>query len=279
MFYFVAGQARYRRLGVVVNSGGRSAQSSRFWCSAFREWRRPVAELAGLFLGLVLFSWLHNLAGMDVAAATANANALQSVERSLHLNIEVAANHWLAGQPALVQAAVLYYRLYYLPPVAVLVWVLIGRTDLYPMVRRTLMVMAPLALLVFWLVPMSPPRFALAEIVDIVAEHDIFGGNTSRDLTNGQNHFSAMPSLHVGWSALCAYAVWLALRGKHPRFARLVWLFPIVMVAVVIATGNHYILDVAASAALLTVSIGAATLWDRYRQALRARLPGAPRDP
>jgi membrane-associated phospholipid phosphatase len=115
--------------------------------------------------------------------------------------------------------------------------------------------------------------------VDIVAEHDISAGGASRDLTNGQRHFSARPSLHVGWSALCAYAAWLSLRGGHPRLAWLVWLFPIIMVAVVIATGNHYILDVPGSAALLTVSIGAATLWDRYRRARRARLPNTLADP
>ncbi|MEP6562181.1 MAG: phosphatase PAP2 family protein [Nakamurella sp.] len=114
---------------------------------------------------------------------------------------------------------------------------------------------------------MSPPRFALTGIIDIVAQHDVVAGDASRDLANGQNHFSAMPSLHVGWSALCAYAAWLALRGERPRLAPLVWLFPAVMVAVVIANGNHHVLDVAGSAVLLTISIIAAICWDRYRSA------------
>ncbi|WP_347352677.1 phosphatase PAP2 family protein [Intrasporangium sp.] len=56
----------------------------------------------------------------------------------------------------------------------------------------------------------------------------------SRDLSTGQNHFSAFPSLHVGWSAVCACAAWLAIRRPRPRTATLVWLFPLVMVAVVI---------------------------------------------
>lgn len=238
---------------------------------AGRGWRRLAAELAGLVVGLVLFSWLHNLAGTDVAAATANAQALQSVERALNLDIEMAANHWLAQHPVLMQAAVLYYRLYYLPLAGVLLWVLFSRAGMYPTLRRTLMVMAPLVLLTFWLVPMSPPRFALPGIIDIVAEHDPVAGGASRDLTNGQNHFSAMPSLHVGWSALCAYAAWLALRGRHRRLELLVWLFPIVMVAVVITTGNHYILDVAGSLVLLTISIAAAGAWDRCRRAQHVR--------
>jgi membrane-associated phospholipid phosphatase len=169
----------------------------------------------------------------------------------------------------LVRSPLTGYRLYYLPLAGALLWVLFRHAEVYKTVRRTLIVMAPLALLVFWLVPMSPPRFALAGIVDVVADHDLIGGRASRDLTNGQNQFSAMPSLHVGWSALCAYAAWLALRDKHPRLALLAWLFPMVMVAVVITTGNHYVLDVAGSGVLLTISIVAATAWDRCRRAQR----------
>lgn len=233
---------------------------------AGRGWRRPVNELAGLIVSLVLFSWLHNLAGTDAVAATAHARVLQSWERSLNLDVELSANRGLAEHPVLIQSAVLYYRLYYLPLFGVLLWLLFSRIEVYSTVRRTLLVMAALALLVFWLVPMSPPRFALAGIVDVVAQHDLFASVGSRDLANGQNHFSAMPSLHVGWSALGAYAAWSALRGAHPRLAPLSWLFPVVMVGVVLTTGNHYVLDVVGSAILLTISIAAATGWDRYRR-------------
>lgn len=101
-------------------------------------------------------------------------------------------------------------------------------------------------------------------IVDIVAEHDPIAGAASRDLANGHNHFSAFPSLHVGWSALCAYAAWLVLRRRHPRLRLLVWLHPMIMAGVVIATGNHYVLDVVGSAVLLAASTAAATVWSRY---------------
>lgn len=240
--------------------------------SAGRAERKPrrLSEVAGLIVGLVLFSWLHNLAGTDVASAMANADALQSAERSLNLDVEVAANHWLSGHLGLIPAVVTYYRLYYLPLVAVLLWTFFRHVEVYCTVLRNLVVMTALALVVFWLVPMAPPRFALPGIVDVVATHDPVAGRVSRDLANGQNHFSAMPSLHVGWSALCAYAVWLAARSRHPRLTLLAWLFPLVMVAVVIISGNHYVLDVAGSVLLLTISITAAKAWDRWRRGWRA---------
>lgn len=244
--------------GAAVDAGERSHPRPRR-----RGWRRPAFELAGLAIGVALFSWLHDRAGTAVAQATANAYALQSVERTLGLDVEVGANHWLAGLPVLTFVAVWCYRLYYLPLAGVLLWLLFRHADTYRTTRTTLLVMAAVALLVFWALPVSPPRFAVPGVVDLVAEHDAIAGAASRDLSNGQNHFSAFPSLHVGWSALCAYAAWLALRPKHPRAALLVWLFPLVMVAVVITTGNHYVLDVGGSVALLAVSIAATAAWDR----------------
>jgi len=214
-------------------------------------------------LGVALFARLQAAAGTDVAAATANARALQSAERFLHVDIERAANAWLTDHPILIDPAVYFYRLYYAVLVGVLVWVFVRHAELYVTVRRSLVALTALALPIFWALPMSPPRFAPEGIVDIVADHDILGRHASRDLGSGQNHFSAMPSLHVGWAIWCAYAVWSALRVSHPRAALLVWIFPLVMVADVLTTGNHYVLDVVGSAALFAASLGAAAVWAR----------------
>src|SRR4051812_42355266 len=154
-----------------------------------------LAEVTGLLLVFLLFTRLHAAAGRDAASATANALALQSLEHALHVDIERTANEWLTGRPFLIPAAVYYYRLYYAVVVGVLLWVFVRHVDTYLKVRRTLLAMTALVLPVFWALPLSPPRFALPGVVDIVAEHDILPGDASRDLGNGQNHYSAMPSL------------------------------------------------------------------------------------
>jgi hypothetical protein len=223
-------------------------------------------EVAGLVLAFLVFTALHAAAGGDVASATAHALALQSLERALHLDVELTANRWLAGHPSLIQPAVYYYRLYYAVVVGVLIWVFVRHSDTYRKVRRVLLTMTALVLPVFWALPMSPPRFALPGVVDIIAEHDIVAGDASRDLGNGQNHYSAMPSLHVGWSAWCAYAVWSALRASHPRLALLAWAFPLGMAADVLITGNHYVLDIAGSTVLLLGSIAVASLCGRLAE-------------
>jgi membrane-associated phospholipid phosphatase len=227
----------------------------------------PLVEVAGLVLVVLLFSGLHAAAGQDVGAATANAVDLQSVERAHHLNFELRANQWLTGHPALIQPAVYYYRLYYVVIISVLVWVFARHRDVYVKVRRILVAMTMIVLPVFWALPTSPPRFALPGIVDVVAQHDILGAHASRE--NGQNLYSSMPSMHVGWSLWCAYAVWYALRGPHPRLALLPWIFPLGMAAVVLTTGNHYVLDIAGSVALLAISITAMSAWARRRRTSR----------
>lgn len=182
---------------------------------------------------------------------------------ALLLIFELATNRWLVQHDVLIMPAVLVYRLYYVVVLGVLLWTFVRRSEVYLHARRTLVAMGGLALLVFWVWPVSPPRFALAGIVDIIAEHHIVGGPSSRDIGGGANLFSAMPSLHVGWSAWCAYAAWLALWGSHPRGALLAGLFPLIMVAVVFTTGSHYLLDVVGRVVLLIVAITVATAWAR----------------
>ena len=228
------------------------------WSAAVLPGRVIVIEIVCLAGWFVIYTRLHNLGGHDVAVATRNALSLQSQERDAHLDIALAANQWLGQHPALIRPAVLVYRGYYVVLVAVVLWIALRHGDLYPRLRRSLVAMTALVLPVWWLLPMSPPRFALDGVVDIVARNDLFGSGASTALNNGQNSLSAMPSMHVAFAAWCAYAVWSCLRRSHPRATWLAWLFPALMVAVVLVTGNHYVLDIVGSAVLLALAVAIA---------------------
>ncbi|MGK3204148.1 phosphatase PAP2 family protein [Amycolatopsis sp. MEPSY49] len=219
--------------------------------------RAVVVEAVLLLLWFVLFARITALLGTDFVAAGRHAAAVQSAEHAVHIDVELSANRWLAGNPALAQAAVYVYRLYYVAVAGVLVWVFVRHTDVYRRVRRTMVAMMVLVLPVYWAVPLAPPRSALPGTVDIVARYDLFHQESWVNPT----HYTAMPSMHVGWSLWCAYAVWTALRGT--RWALSAWLFPVLMVAVVITTGNHYVLDIVGSVLLLAASIAAAWTWGR----------------
>jgi hypothetical protein len=230
---------------------------------------RRTADLVLLLLWLVVFTRLAAAVATDAGTATANARALQSAERAAHLDVERSANAWLAGHPVLGHLAVDVYRLYYVAVAGTLLWVLLRHPEVYRPVRRALVAMTVLVLPVYWALPRSPPRLAWPGVADLVARYD-FLGPAARESWTHPDHYTAMPSLHVGWSLWCAYAVWSALRGPHPRAALLAWLFPLLMAAVVIGTGNHYVLDIAGSLTLVATSVTLASIRRQPRSAPEA---------
>src|SRR4051794_41323721 len=84
------------------------------------------------------------------------------------------------------------------------------------------------------------------------------------------NELAAFPSLHAGW------ALWVALvvrRSTRKWWARgLAWAHAAITAIVVIGTGNHWILDVAAGWALVIVAMWLVDPWfEDSRKLVKAR--------
>ena len=92
--------------------------------------------------------------------------------------------------------------------------------------------------------PVAPPRLTPALAYVPVVAHV------------GRSHFTnpyaAFPSLHLAWAAWCA---WVVTRHRTSRVATLAWLYPLVTGAVLVATANHYLLDLAGGALVLAAAI------------------------
>ena len=82
-----------------------------------------------------------------------------------------------------------------------------------------------------------------------------------------------MPSLHYGWDLLVGIAIVTAATTTWLRVVG--WLLPVAMVLAVIATANHFVLDVVAGVALALVGHAAAL---RPGAAAARALPGGRRD-
>lgn len=93
--------------------------------------RRRSVESAIVMLVLVAFTRLHAVVARDLAAATAHAHRVQSLERGLHLDVELTTNRWLALHDEFIAPAVLLYRLSYVVLLGVLVWVFFRQPDVY----------------------------------------------------------------------------------------------------------------------------------------------------
>lgn len=105
------------------------------------------------------------------------------------------------------------------------------------------------ALPVFLVLPVAPPR-ALDGFVDTLAARGIDIEHPL--LVRFYNPIAAMPSHHVAFAVVTGAG--LAARATSRR-GRAAWrAYPALVGLVVVATGNHYVLDVAAGAALGAVA-------------------------
>jgi hypothetical protein len=101
------------------------------------------------------------------------------------------------------------------------------------------------ALPVFLLLPTAPPR-RQEGFVDTLAAR---GVDLDRPLlTRFYNPIAAMPSHHVAFAVVTGTG--LALRSRHGLSRAAACAYPPLVAIVVIATGNHFVLDVAAGAGL-----------------------------
>lgn len=111
--------------------------------------------------------------------------------------------------------------------------------------RRALLAAFLGALPVFLAFPVAPPR-TQGGFVDTFASRGI--DIEHRFLVRFYNPVAAMPSHHLAFAVLTGRG--LADRARSPG-GRIAWrAYPALVGLVVVATGNHYVLDVAAGAAL-----------------------------
>jgi len=264
-----------------VEEVARRAAASARW-----SWRRPLPRLrrrdgrAPLTLELAVMAWLfwlydviNNLAPTRAELALRNASGVLSVERSLHLDIELRLNRWLSAHSVLAFIATYYYFFaHVLVTFAVLALLWWRAPPLYRRMRTQLVIINLIAFAVFWRYPLAPPRMLPGlGFQDIVSQsHGVFSWHSGA-LQKDADQFAAMPSLHVAWALWSALSLWQLLRRRVARV--LAVLHPTVTAVVVVATGNHWLLDVLAGAATFVLGVAAGRLLERVIRAWRRRPP------
>jgi hypothetical protein len=141
--------------------------------------------------------------------------------------------------------------LHFLGTAAFLIWLHRTHSERFPLVRNTLIAATGVALSIYLLYPVAPPRLAGLGFVDTVTHNAKV--NLSSDLLGGlYNPFAAVPSLHFGYALLVGVTVAVLAKGRVAR--AIGWSYPAVMLLVIVATGNHFFFDAAGGA--LAIGIG-----------------------
>jgi hypothetical protein len=175
------------------------------------------------------------------------AERLRAAEERLGLDCEQAVQRVALRMPRLLDGLNVGYAVFNVGlTVGWLVLLYRSRDPAYGRLRRACVLAHLGAQPVFLLAPVSPPR-TLPRFVDTLAE----GSGLDLEhplLVRFYNPVAAMPSLHLAFAMVTASA---AVERASFRPARsLARAYPPVVAVVVIATGNHFVLDCVAGAAL-----------------------------
>jgi hypothetical protein len=226
-----------------------------------------VLAIAGLYLAGELS---RGLASSGEAGAERNAAAVVRLERHLHLFGETAvqdAAHRVFGLPAVLGYA--YLTLHLAVTASVLVWVYRHRRFAYPRLRNTLAVASGLAVVGYALFPTAPPRLANVGVADTVSGATSIN-LTSRLVSTFYNPYAAVPSMHIGFALIVGVALWRLARRRVWRLAGIA--YPVLILFVIVATGNHFFLDAAAGALTGVVAAGGVAAAGSLEVGVRARL-------
>jgi hypothetical protein len=234
------------------------------------RWREAVPALreAALLCGLYsLWQLAGSLSVLGTSGAYSRARWLESAERFLHLPSEAGVQGSITGHPLVVQAANLYYATMHFGVLfAFLLWLFFRHRDAYRSIRLTLVLLTATCLIV-QLVPVAPPRL-LPGYVDTAAQY----GQSVYALGISADQLSAMPSVHVGWAVLIAWAV---IKVSPSPWRWWIVLHPILTTWFVVATANHFWLDGVVAIALLVLCAQGQALTRTARA--RHRSAGLPR--
>jgi PAP2 superfamily protein len=208
-----------------------------------------VATIFGLY---GLYEVVRGQGNASLGVAREHTDGIVALERHLHLFGERAvqrAAHWVPTLPTILGVA--YITLHFLGTAAFLIWLHRSHPERFPVVRNTLIAATGVALSIYILYPVAPPRLAGLGFVDTVTRNAKV--NLSSDLLGGlYNPFAAVPSLHFGYALLVGVTIALLAKGSIAR--AIGWSYPAVMLLIIVATGNHFFFDAAGGA--LAIGIG-----------------------
>src|SRR3954453_9426533 len=179
----------------------------------------------------------------DLATAVANANGVVDLERNLGVNAEEPVQQALSGTAVIwiLNHVYLAAQLVVLP--GSLIWLYRRSRPIYEKLRNTVLATWLLSIPGYALFPCAPPRLAGIGMVDTITTQTGFALD-SKLTTSFYNQLAAAPSLHVGFAFAIGVAVAAASRHRLVKLLAHLW-GPLVALAVV-ATGNHFLFDIAA---------------------------------
>jgi membrane-associated phospholipid phosphatase len=229
-----------------------------------RGWSDLGLQLAIWFGFLLGYQVVRGVADRSPGEALRNGARVIDFERSASGLWELTLQGWLGSHHLLeTLASWTYWNSEFTVLCLTLLFVYLRRHDSFHRFRNTILLANVIGLIGYVAMPTAPPRmFPDAGFVDTLAA---FGGlNHGSGLVElASNQYAAMPSIHSADALVIGLSMALACRSWWARALWAAW--PAWVWFCVMATGNHFWLDVAAG-----IAVAAVALSITYRRELRS---------
>ena len=243
----------------------------RTWFSRSHSGLQELGALAVLY---ALYEVVRGVPSENVEAAMRHTSEIVALEQGIGIFVERGVQQAFEALPVLPTVLGLaYVLLHFAGTTAALVWLHRRHPEHFPIVRTTLVAATALALVGYVLYPAAPPRLAGLGFADTVTTHA--GLNLSSDLLGAlYNPFAAVPSLHFGYALIVGAALFKLATRRVVRVAGA--LYPLAMLVVIVATGNHFVFDAALGAIVVVAGWLVARLLVEAPDTQRTRRLGEP---
>jgi membrane-associated phospholipid phosphatase len=219
-----------------------------------RGWRDFAIQLVIWFGFYFSYLGVRHLVDHDTGKAVVNGLRVISLEQRLthhlfELTVERVAD---SSSLLLTAAAWTYWNSEFTVIGLALLWVYLRRHEGFTRFRNTILLANIIGLVGFVLMPTAPPwMFPHMGFVDGV-------NHSSALLKTLGNPYAAMPSLHAADALIVG---WFLVSTSKTIWAKALWaLWPLWVWFCVVATANHYLLDVLAGIGVAVAAI-LATAW------------------
>jgi hypothetical protein len=231
----------------------------------------------GVWFGfLFAYQIARGIADLNDGEAFVNGRLIIELEQKLHALIEVDLQRAVLSSGEWFVQAVnwTYWNSQFTVVGLALLWVYFRRNGSFLRLRNILLLANMIALVGFVLMPTAPPRFfPFFGFVDTLAASSALNHGSGL-VQLASNEYAAMPSIHAANALILGLVMTSLVRS---RLAKVLWtLWPSWVWFSVMATANHFWLDVAAGIGLAALSISIVTALESTNTSWRRRLATMP---
>ena len=219
-----------------------------------RDWALVGSVIALYFLA-------RGAAPERIDAAVALSRQLVAIEQWLHIFVEPAIQDFSIRHHAVQEVANFVYAYLHFPVLGVVgIWLWLRGRARFLFMRNVMFVSMVIGVAFYYALPAAPPRLLAAYGYDLGFVDTVFGGNTAVSYAQPalvRNDFAAIPSFHFGWIALASTVIWVNTSSRTLRGMAVA--LTVVMSWAIVASANHFFVDMALGGLVVAVSWYAAS--------------------